>query len=646
MVGELREEGVPIHRIGMQGHHNQGTNMLSVENSINLFRQINNPDLSPNPYNLAPLKLSVTELDITVTGAEDQLVMPRENEIRQAQLYAQLFQILRENSDIIERVTFWGMDDPRSWRADRHPNLFNADLSPKLAFDAVLDPDQFLLDFPVAEGPETPMTFGAYGTTTIGDFDMDAWNTTPSVNVNNNLQAWNFPGGTARVMWSTEAIYVFMNVVDTFLDANHEDNHQQSSVEVFLSQNNTRSPFYDIGDAQIRVNYQGRVTFGSQGPIEGLETATEETNNGYRVEMRIPLAEAAYAGRILGIEFQINYMNPATGTRGGMTTWSPSMEDTRWQSTLNWGEITLLGTDEKAPETDEPTQETPKLDIELGFPLPELEIPTLEVALNELQGAIEAKFELIESGELISANFTEESWNAFIEAKNHAIYVLERHGLSINLFNLNEAALEEIETALKALQAAFDALTLIVEDETSAVDNDDDNDTANNDGSDDAVNNDDSDDAVDNDGSDDAVDNDGSDDAVNNDDSDDAVNNDDSDDAVNNDDSDDAVDNDSSDDAVDNDSSDDAVNNDDSDDAVNNDDSDDAVNNDDSDDAVNNDGNNDTANNDGNNNATTNNNRPSNNQNQLPQAGQAASLQIFGIGILIVAKLVSKFKRK
>ena len=339
MVDELRSEGVPIHRIGMQGHHNQGTNMESVRESIQMF-------IGVTPYIgelYRPIQLSVTELDITVEGARDQAVMPEVNAILQGQLYAQLFLILDEYSEHIERVTFWGMDDPRSWRADRHPNLFNGDLSPKPAFFAVLDPAGFLEEHPVAEAaPITRMT-AAQGSTIIGAFDMSVWETASQVEIRNNLQAWNFPGGVANVMWDEEAMYVLVDVVDANLNATHANVWEHSSVEVFLSQTDSRAASYHDGDYQIRVNYQGLVTFGSQGEIPGLETAVERTSTGYRVEMRIPLQEAAYAGRVMGIDFQINYFNPTTNNRGGMVSWSSSMEDTRWAQTSNWGQITLAG---------------------------------------------------------------------------------------------------------------------------------------------------------------------------------------------------------------------------------------------------------------------------------------------------------------
>ncbi|MCL1878634.1 MAG: endo-1,4-beta-xylanase [Defluviitaleaceae bacterium] len=131
MAQELLERGVPIHGIGMQGHYNLRTNPQDVENSILRFAELGIP-------------VSITELDITAQPSLGYDDMRPEDELAQAILYAQLFQIFREHSDVIHRVTLWGLDDATSWRSDRFPLPFNRDLSAKLAFDAIADPERFL----------------------------------------------------------------------------------------------------------------------------------------------------------------------------------------------------------------------------------------------------------------------------------------------------------------------------------------------------------------------------------------------------------------------------------------------------------------------------------------------------------------------
>lgn len=67
--------------------------------------------------------------------------MTAEDLKKQAEAYAKLFAIFKKHEDVIERVTFWGLNDRRSWRAGQHPLLFDADNNPKPAYRAIVDPD-------------------------------------------------------------------------------------------------------------------------------------------------------------------------------------------------------------------------------------------------------------------------------------------------------------------------------------------------------------------------------------------------------------------------------------------------------------------------------------------------------------------------
>jgi len=49
-----------------------------------------------------------------------------------------------ENPGRLRRVSFWGIDDPGSWRHRGSPHIWDGDLRPKEAFWAVADPDAFL----------------------------------------------------------------------------------------------------------------------------------------------------------------------------------------------------------------------------------------------------------------------------------------------------------------------------------------------------------------------------------------------------------------------------------------------------------------------------------------------------------------------
>jgi endo-1,4-beta-xylanase len=131
MIKELLEKGVPIHGVGMQAHYSTTTSPQRVRDSIARFAELG-------------IQVHITELDVTVAGSAGQERLTPAQERTQAILYARLFAIFKEFHEVIDRVTVWGLDDGTSWRSDRFPLLFNDDLTPKMSYYAVIDPEGFL----------------------------------------------------------------------------------------------------------------------------------------------------------------------------------------------------------------------------------------------------------------------------------------------------------------------------------------------------------------------------------------------------------------------------------------------------------------------------------------------------------------------
>ena len=119
-----------IEGLGMQAHYNTRVNVGNVKRSL-------------ERYIATGVKVSVTELDVTIAAGH-----AGSNEERiQARVYAELFTLYKEHSEHIERVTFWGLRDSLSWRAQNKPLIFNGEgdeFLPKEAFFAVLDPEGYL----------------------------------------------------------------------------------------------------------------------------------------------------------------------------------------------------------------------------------------------------------------------------------------------------------------------------------------------------------------------------------------------------------------------------------------------------------------------------------------------------------------------
>ena len=127
-----------VDAIGMQSHYSLETNVDDVRASIDRFREIG-------------VKVNITELDVCINRVGDNgegdsgaaTELSASDEMKQAVKYAELMTVYKENADIIDRVTFWGLNDGDSWRSPQHPTLFDAQLKPKKAFYAVMEPENY-----------------------------------------------------------------------------------------------------------------------------------------------------------------------------------------------------------------------------------------------------------------------------------------------------------------------------------------------------------------------------------------------------------------------------------------------------------------------------------------------------------------------
>jgi endo-1,4-beta-xylanase len=144
LVKGLKDAGVPIHGIGLQGHW-----------------AINEPsegqlDSTISRFALLGLKVQVTELDISVYPKEhnarerkeedNNTAFTEEKERSQVEMYTTCFKVFRKYKNVLSGVTFWNISDRSSWldnfpvrgRKD-YPLLFDKDLKPKKAFREVVN---------------------------------------------------------------------------------------------------------------------------------------------------------------------------------------------------------------------------------------------------------------------------------------------------------------------------------------------------------------------------------------------------------------------------------------------------------------------------------------------------------------------------
>ncbi len=148
MVKKMKDAGVPIDGIGMQGHYNiYGPTEQAVDDALTLYEKV-------------VKHIHVTELDIRVNEEMGgQLRFSREgvnvtDSVKQhlADQYARVFRAFRKHKDVIDCVTFWNLGDRDSWLGQaNYPLPFDAEYKPKMAYDYIKD-----MKDPAWEMPKKP----------------------------------------------------------------------------------------------------------------------------------------------------------------------------------------------------------------------------------------------------------------------------------------------------------------------------------------------------------------------------------------------------------------------------------------------------------------------------------------------------------
>jgi endo-1,4-beta-xylanase len=139
LIKSLKDAGVPIHGVGLQGHW--ALNEPSREQLDSTLRQ----------FSELGMNMQITELDISVypkehnarsrNDSDNNTAFTPEKENKQIEVYKMCFELFRKYKNSITSVTFWNISDRSSWldnfpvrgRKD-YPLLFDKDLKPKRVY--------------------------------------------------------------------------------------------------------------------------------------------------------------------------------------------------------------------------------------------------------------------------------------------------------------------------------------------------------------------------------------------------------------------------------------------------------------------------------------------------------------------------------
>ena len=142
LLKTLKEKGVPIDAVGLQGHWSiYEPTQTELEYTIQKFASLN-------------LKIQITEMDVSVFKWEkeqrnklsNEETFSPEREQQQAEKYNMLFKVFRTYKQNITGITFWNISDRSTWLDNypvrgrkNYPLLFDVQLQPKKAFLEVVN---------------------------------------------------------------------------------------------------------------------------------------------------------------------------------------------------------------------------------------------------------------------------------------------------------------------------------------------------------------------------------------------------------------------------------------------------------------------------------------------------------------------------
>ncbi|MCD8044547.1 MAG: endo-1,4-beta-xylanase [Tannerellaceae bacterium] len=152
LVGQLKQQGIRIDAVGMQGHLGMDTSLDAFEESIRAFAaagvnvMITEFDLSvlPSPWGQIGAEISTNfeyreEMDPYKNGLSQTAEQAWTNRM------VDLFKLFLKYEDVITRVTMWGTADADSWKNDfpirgrtDYPLLFDRNHQPKKVVELLI----------------------------------------------------------------------------------------------------------------------------------------------------------------------------------------------------------------------------------------------------------------------------------------------------------------------------------------------------------------------------------------------------------------------------------------------------------------------------------------------------------------------------
>jgi endo-1,4-beta-xylanase len=139
LIKSLQAQKVPVHAIGSQAHINVSTTFETMDQALTDMAALGLPiHITELDVNSATGGQRGTGADISANASATQGGLVNDADKKLADAYAGIFRAFVKHRDSVKVVTFWGVNDANSWRANGKPLLFDGNSQPKPAFDAVI----------------------------------------------------------------------------------------------------------------------------------------------------------------------------------------------------------------------------------------------------------------------------------------------------------------------------------------------------------------------------------------------------------------------------------------------------------------------------------------------------------------------------
>jgi endo-1,4-beta-xylanase len=140
LIKSLQAQGVPVMAIGSQTHVSVTSPSFEEEDAV-----LTDLETLGLPIHITELDVNSarggqgsSSADVAANAETTQGGLVSDADKKLADAYAGLFRAFLKHEKSVKVVTFWGVNDGVSWRAQGRPLLFDANNQPKPAFDAVM----------------------------------------------------------------------------------------------------------------------------------------------------------------------------------------------------------------------------------------------------------------------------------------------------------------------------------------------------------------------------------------------------------------------------------------------------------------------------------------------------------------------------